>query len=57
MNTSAPRPLWKQETARFRAELIKHYIAACGNRTLAAKALGINRTYLCRLIAKKGTPG
>ncbi|MGE5256365.1 MAG: sigma 54-interacting transcriptional regulator, partial [Hyphomicrobiales bacterium] len=45
----------KEATERFKRELVASSLRQCGgNRSLAAKSLQIQRTYLSRLIAKYG---
>jgi len=51
---SSPLP-WQEAVRAFKRELIEHALAcAGGNRTQAARVLGLQRTYLLRLIRELG---
>lgn len=50
-----PTHAYHKEVENFRRELLtRTLLAHCGNRTHAAKALGLQRTYLLRLIRELG---
>lgn len=51
----APTHTYHQHVDNFKRELLTQTLLAhCGNRTHAAKALGLQRTYLLRLIRELG---
>lgn len=48
-------PTWHEAVLGFKRRLIEHTLRATGgNRTRAARALGLQRTYLLRLIRALG---
>jgi DNA-binding NtrC family response regulator len=49
------QPTWYEAVAAFKRELIEHALACTGgNRTHAARILGLQRTYLLRLMRESG---
>ncbi|MGH9460151.1 MAG: helix-turn-helix domain-containing protein [Vicinamibacteria bacterium] len=51
----APAHAYHQHVDNFKRELLTQTLLAhCGNRTHAAKALGLQRTYLLRLMRELG---
>ncbi len=51
----APTHAYHQQVEEFKRQLLTQTLLAhCGNRTHAAKALGLQRTYMLRLIRELG---
>jgi len=49
--SASPHPTWQEAVLGFKRRLLEHALQATGgNRTQAARALGLPRTYLLRLI-------
>jgi DNA-binding NtrC family response regulator len=52
---AVPQPTWHTAIATFKRDLIERALKqTCGNRTRAARALGLQRTYLLRLMREMG---
>jgi hypothetical protein len=52
---TTPQPAWYEAVAAFKRELVEHALACTGgNRTQAARVLGLQRTYLLRLMREMG---
>ena len=55
LKTMAPSYVLYHQERNFRAQVIRHYLAAHGgNRSHTARALGIERTYLLRIMRQHG---
>jgi DNA-binding NtrC family response regulator len=52
---AVPPPTWHEAVATFKRELIARALRqSCGNRTRDARTLGLQRTYLLRLMREMG---